>query len=68
MHPMFLAVNAIVHQANVLGVFACNVRSAENYIPQKQHVAESATLTIVHFVARAARAYPDGGIDVNGSS
>ena len=42
MHPMFLAVNAIVHQANVLGVFACNVRSAENYIPQKQHVAKVA--------------------------
>jgi hypothetical protein len=31
----------------------------------KQHVAEAATLTIVHFVARAARAYLDRGIGVN---
>ena len=45
----------------------CHVRYGDNR-EKKQDVAESATLTIVHFVARVAREYPDHGIDVNGSS
>jgi hypothetical protein len=45
----------------------CHARCRNNR-EEKQHVAETATLTIVHFVAHAARAHPDHGTGVNGSS
>jgi hypothetical protein len=45
----------------------CQARNRDNR-EEKQDVAKSATLTIVHFVAHAARAHPDHGTGVNGSS
>jgi hypothetical protein len=42
----------------------CHARDRDNR-EEKQDVAKSVTLTIVHFVAHAALAYPDHGIDAN---
>ena len=64
---MFLPVNAVVHQANVLRVLARNVGGTKNNIPQEKHIPKIAGVVANAVFVAQGMVGPDGFVDLTGA-